>query len=113
MLELKDLNYLIASTDAIYERLIEAGLKRKFISSDSRLRCIGKTTALIRFARKYGFGVIVPNFHKELREKYDYEHIYPNNYNARGLDMSFVFDEGVNLAKIDSSVDLVTGFVYE
>lgn len=97
----------------LQEKLNEGAIKREFISTFG-LRSIGKTHALIIFARKFNLSVIVSNrcIADSLREKYDYKKIYTCGDNFRGRNDLFVFDEGVDIGTLDIDVSkVVTGYV--
>jgi hypothetical protein len=98
--------------------LHKGAIKKEFIITNEYTRGIGKTTALINFAKKYDLGVIVacrPFIVQSYRNEFAYRHIYGLYENLRNFDrMRFVVDEGVNPDRIRSEfgLDIVTGFLY-
>jgi hypothetical protein len=97
--------------------LHRGAIKRELIITNENTRGIGKTTALVNFAKKYNLGVIVPSEHnaKRLRKEFNYEHIYSylDLISNNGLSQ-YVIDEGVEpeFVKFYYGVDIVTGFKY-
>ena len=93
-------------------RLCEASIQRELIDASS-FRGIGKTHALVEFAKNYDLDVIVnnDNIARLLREREDYGRIYSQNNLIGTRIKRAVVDEEVNLDKIPSHIDVVTGFV--
>lgn len=67
--------------DALVAILERAATQGEFIEIHPEIRCIGKTTALIKFAKKHRFAVIVGNepIANALRKEYKYDFIYSQN----------------------------------
>lgn len=94
--------------------ILERGaILREFIEVNPLQRQIGKTTALIEFAKKYDVGVIVKNktVAESLRNLTNYPHIYAES-EVRGIPINkVVTDEGVDLDKLtDTGIKVLTGF---
>lgn len=104
----------------ILEALTEASIKKTYVST-LLLRNIGKTTALVEFAKKYNFGVLLYNggMVRHLREEFNYEYIYgyKSYSNLAGTNIEgVVFDEGVNVSYLkkeepEVGLRIVTGYV--
>jgi hypothetical protein len=114
-----DESFLIMMEDLLLKKLVESAIKNTLINV-ANLRGLGKTTALIKFAKCYGLNAIVrfPQY-SELRKKHEYSKIYgyKNNGNngendiLKGLGRS-VIDEGVDELVIRKlPIEIVTGFV--
>lgn len=108
--------------DALVAILERAAIRREFVELPTETRCIGKTTALIEFAKKHRFAVIVGHESTaiKLREVYKYVFIYSQNqvplYHGISIDNKparFVVDECVDHDKIKPIIDrdlVVTGY---
>ncbi|NRF01177.1 oxidoreductase [Bacillus subtilis] len=103
---------------SIMDTLEEAALSRELIRVRSRQRCLGKTTALFKFARKHNYGVVV---HKHMvgsfKAQYPDVRIVPH-IRTEGIfsRASYVCDECVPqdvVHKLERSGVLVTGFYLE
>jgi hypothetical protein len=97
--------------------LYRGAIKRELIITSERTRRIGKTTALVNFAKKYNLGVIVHNDHiaRHFRAEFNYPHIYGiDNFLRGNSKMQYVIDEGVDpeYIKKEFGVEIVTGFKY-
>ncbi|HFK1435012.1 TPA: hypothetical protein ACGXNJ_005166 [Bacillus cereus] len=98
--------------DAIKKALTKSSIIGEHI--EVRQRAIGKTTALIEFARDYGFTVVVPfrNIRDNLRNKSGYaDIIYADELSGISKDVKLVFDEGVNPNLTNCQSQFVTGFI--
>lgn len=98
-------------------KILEKGaISRDLIEVTEYQRGIGKTTALIKFAKKYGFGVIVfsRGIARMLREFHGYENIFAitDVTSLRGSKVkNVVIDEGVDKGTVkDFGLTVVTGF---
>lgn len=107
--------------DALVAILERAAIRREFVELPTETRCIGKTTALIEFAKKHRFAVIVGNepIANALRKEYKYDFIYSQNQMSfYGISIDnkparFVVDECVDHDKIKPIIDrdlVVTGY---
>jgi hypothetical protein len=102
--------------DKTYEIIEYGAVRREFIQIPKELRGIGKTTALIRLAKKYNLIVVVASqvIADFLKVKFEYPKIYSqgNLENLRGSkDKKIVFDEGVDVNNL-KGFEIVTGIVY-
>jgi hypothetical protein len=98
---------------ALVNTLEKGAILRKLIEVNPYQRGIGKTTALIEFAKKYGVGVVVKNkmVAKNLRDTTKYPHICSENEIMRGMPIKVVIDEGVDLDKLtNAGLEVITGF---
>ncbi|MED1125483.1 hypothetical protein [Bacillus atrophaeus] len=108
-----------ATKDYIKEELKKSAIIRKPISvSEYFHRGVGKTTALVEFAKEMGLVVVVSHKStaKYLRESFKYESIYSQSelYGLQGTgdDLKMVvFDEGVDPASFPKQSIVLTGFV--
>lgn len=93
--------------------LLEAAVKRELVNTNDYVRQVGKTTSLIRFAREFGFGVLVN--HREtaryLRDLSGYDLIYAVD-NPSIPSGKYVIDEMVRDINISShsGIEVVTGY---
>lgn len=104
-----------------------AAEKGEFINTKSNQRCLGKTKALIQFAKENGNIVLVNNhiFARALQKQYGYELIKGIDYTIEGIDglgrivflRPIVFDEGCSPAHINELArnghQIITGFMSE
>jgi hypothetical protein len=92
--------------------LVECSIKGQFIETHQWSRGIGKTTALVEFAKVYGFNVITNDSRnaRHMRDKFNYEKIYGQGESLRGLSGDFVIDEVVDRSKLEGC-KIITGFV--
>jgi predicted RNase H-like nuclease (RuvC/YqgF family) len=102
--------------DAIKEALKEASIKREFVYIGNYQRGIGKTTALIEFAKEFNFMVVVPTYiqAENCREYFGYDKIISQYEvpNLKGAKCKFVFDERVEPSIFNQfHLEVVTGFV--
>jgi len=116
MIQLLDEKYLNSIKDVLHEKLSQGAVKRVLVDS-SFTRGIGKTTALINFAKLHGLTVFVKGREVAslLRNKFNYQHIFSDTQarSVRGSSSSLlcVIDEGVNSQQVkDSGFTVVTGF---
>lgn len=98
-----------------------AAEKGEFIYTSHYQRRLGKTRALIQFAKENGYIVLVHNriFARQLQKEYEYKHIMEIDYrptNFAGIGPC-VFDEGCSPAHINelirNGVKIITGFMSE
>jgi hypothetical protein len=91
----------------------------------NELRGIGKTTALVDFAKKYDYGVVLitgtPNLNN-LKKELNYKKIYraydlldeEQKIFFRGIEKNIVIDEGINYEEINKlerlGFNIITGF---
>ena len=115
MISIRTDEFLNASSEIVYKKLLEGAIKNENVWMYG-LRGIGKTTALIRFAKEFGYCVIVRNsiIANYLRDEFMYDYIYGEKDQIRGIGKALVFDEGVNYKKLKSEGNnIVTGFVLD
>lgn len=100
-------------SNGIKDCLIESAIKQEMIEISKYQRGIGKTHALISFAKQYGFSVIVPynETAKRLKEFYNYPKIYGQD--DRSISGKCVSDESVYLELFRGKEDIkiITGFI--
>lgn len=101
---------------SIYNCLELAAAKREYIEIELRHRKLGKTTALIQFAKENGYVVLVGSVAeaKVLIREYGYRLIKSINSNLDGYPF-FVFDETAPREKIEAMKEdgqiIITGFL--
>lgn len=95
------------------EELERAAYDRRLVYTGG-MKGTGKTTALIQFAKKHDYNVIVPDFSlvNSMREKFEYKKIYVRKFYRRPLSEIAVIDENVNFTNdIDFPYPIITGFI--
>lgn len=99
------------------EELLEYAMKEKqFIYTNESTRGIGKTTALVKFAKKHNFIILEPTYSRvnNIKKEFNYDKILCSNSICilRGMTENFVFDDGVyNFKELKNvGVDILTGF---
>jgi hypothetical protein len=97
-----------------------ASEKGEFIYTAPNQRRLGKTMALIQFAKENRYIVLVSNnsFARELQKQYGYKFIRRiNSYKTIDAIGPFVFDEGCSSAHINELIRngarIITGFMSE
>ena len=93
------------TTEALIKTLETAAIHRQLIRVHGFQRGIGKTTALIKFAKQYDFCVVLKHkmVAKMFREEFEYHHIISEDEvaNQRGKRaQKLVVDEGVDTKKL-------------
>jgi hypothetical protein len=105
-------------SDKMYEIFEKGAVYRELVKIPKDLRGIGKTTALIKLAKKYNLWLVVPNYHMEeyIKKYYEYDNVISQYriINLRGKkSVKIVFDEGVDLEILRQlDFDIVTGIIY-
>lgn len=101
----------------VYTRIKEKlnqGLKENRLIYTQNLRCIGKTKALIEFAKENNLTVIEPCITNFFVKEYNYKNIVSNNINIiKGMNINqVVVDEGVfNIKELETkNIKILTGF---
>ncbi|MEK4289363.1 hypothetical protein [Paenibacillus sp. FSL P4-0502] len=110
--DMKFNNKLLAHmTNKYVEELEKAAFERRFIYT-GKMKRTGKTTALIMFAKKHSYNVILGNFApiKKLREKFEYEKIYGDQYYGKLAEIAVIDDDTSHACKIEHSLPIITGF---
>ncbi|OMD10707.1 hypothetical protein [Paenibacillus odorifer] len=110
--DMKFNNELLAHmTNKYVEELEKAAFERRFIYT-GKMKRTGKTTALIMFAKKHNYNVILGNFSpvKKLREKFEYEKIYSDQYYGKLSEIAVVDNDASYAFKIEHSLPIITGF---
>jgi hypothetical protein len=98
------------------QKLLEKGKDLGVFIATHQFRGIGKTHALIEFARKNNFIIIIPNklVLQDLKEQYKYNNIVePSCVSIFGKSNGYVLDEGINiqtLRKMYPDINVVTGW---
>lgn len=97
----------------IYRALEIQAIRGGLIKTSKHLRGLGKTTALVQFAKNYELGVVVAN--RSMAEYIKHELNYSNVFYEYSPYISsvgrYVVDEGVNLSILKDKP--VTGFISE
>jgi aconitase B len=99
----------------LLKKKLHEAMSKKALVDISHLRAIGKTTALIDFAKERRFIVVVPTRLEadRLKEYYNYEGIFGQGdvIAFRGTDIQCVVDEGVKVERLlMNKIDVVTGY---
>lgn len=103
---------------SIYNLLEISAVKREFIETEIRHRKLGKTKALIEFARDNNYTVLVGSgtIAKYFIKEYGYRNIKSINSNLDG-HKAFVFDECCSREDVErmivSKQPIITGFLKE
>ncbi|WP_440118433.1 hypothetical protein [Paenibacillus sp. QZ-Y1] len=94
----------------LLEKLLTLGYFENEFIDVTNVRSIGKTEALIKFAKKKGIAVLVglPCSHE--KSKYDYEKIYSINGGSIRAIKEAVIDETVSLDQVPQHIKVITGF---
>lgn len=106
---------LIGASDMIYEALEKCAVHRKLIYTDSLLRGVGKTTALVKLAKKYDLTIVTPRVEQRqyLKSVFNFDNSISQSELKRSkgkVDYPLVFDEGVDPSNL-VGYEVVTGFV--
>lgn len=110
------MNFELANR-SILNLLELASLKKEWIYTESRHRKLGKTKALIQFAKENDYLVVVPNnmVAKMYRRVHGYERVRSVRSTLWDGTPPIVFDEGCTKEQIESldkfGVTVVTGFM--
>src|SRR4051812_8236870 len=101
---------------SLFKKKLQDGMNNKALIDVSHLRAIGKTTALVDFAKERRYAVIVPTRieAERLREYFNYEGVFSQgdiiSY-GRGMNIPCVIDEGVKLERLlTNKVNVKTGY---
>ena len=101
------------SRELLLNLLQEASKTNELINTNG-IRAIGKTSVLIEFAKKNGYGVIVYSkfIAQSFRERYEYNKIYSSDSILSTIDTkNIVIDEGVPTENFPgSSLKIITGY---
>lgn len=101
--------------DLVKQQLVLAAEEKRYVYVDEFLRGIGKTTALIEYAREIGATIIVPNSAIATWIKSAYDVDVVTSINLRGSipeGKPVVFDEGINPLNLSKlNLNIKTGFV--
>lgn len=109
-----NLNIISSTIPAIKEALTKGAIQRVSVETNTYQRGIGKTTALVEFAKEHGLTVVVPvpSMARDLRELHDYKRIISTSEIERQrMDTKFVYDEGVHPSRFKIKDNVVTGLV--
>ena len=108
------MNMIYFIKEGIKQAIIQASIKREFINVDEYMRGIGKTSALIEFAKENDLTLIVPHEATAYRlRQEDGIKAYGQDWMPRGLDKErFVFDEGVDHTRLPAG-QIATGFILD
>ncbi|MCY9056022.1 hypothetical protein MOE90_20470 [Bacillus spizizenii] len=111
-----DLKLAPVLSEYLREVLLKAAVNREPVYTYGEVhRGIGKTTALVSFAKELGFTVIVPNnrLALDLRLKTGYENIVgENQVKDQPIATKFVYDDGVDPTYLKKTygIKVITGF---
>ncbi|OME53992.1 hypothetical protein BSK59_15540 [Paenibacillus odorifer] len=98
-------------SNTVYNALEKCAVRSEILYTDQFIRGIGKTTALVKLAKKFDLYIVVPSIaHIQL---YDHDKVVGQNQldNLVGKkDVCLIFDEGVDLSKLDG-FNVITGIV--
>jgi hypothetical protein len=114
------IDYLSEVTQNLYDmtyKILERGaVRREWIIVPSELRGVGKTSALVKLAKRYDLTIITPNVAQAeyIKKMHHYDKVVSQHrmYELRGKKVKLVFEEGVDLSKLDG-FEVVTGFVWK
>lgn len=107
-----DINIADYIKDALIKALEDASKNKQLIQVHEYMRQIGKTTALIEFAKKHDYYVVTHNatIARELSLKFNYAKVTGSLMNLRGVK-GVVVDENVDASRLyDMGINVVTGF---
>ncbi|MDO6628843.1 hypothetical protein [Bacillus thuringiensis] len=107
-----DINVTDYIKDALVKALEDASKDKQLIQVHEYMRQIGKTAALIEFAKKHDYYVIVHNvaIAKELSLKFNYAKVTGSLMNLKEVK-GVVVDETVDVTRVyDEGINVITGF---
>lgn len=97
-----------------YQSLVKCAIRREYLHVDRYLRGIGKTSAIIAFAKDHDLYVVVSYGDvRSMWADYNYDKIINKHHlgNLRGRDnVELVFDEGVELERL-TDFKVITGII--
>jgi hypothetical protein len=109
-----DINLFSATVPVIKQALVKGAVLREPIRTVEYQRGIGKTTALVEFAKEYDFTIIVMHrgIASNLRDYFKYDKIISqSDIGKQPIDTKFVYDEEVEQSKLKGLRHVVTGFI--
>jgi hypothetical protein len=100
-------------SDKVYEVLERCAIRREVLYVDEYFRGVGKSTALVKLAKKYDLYLVTPCRAKSdyIRSHFGYENVISQNelFKISGKrDIFLVFDEGVDRSKL-TGFNVITG----
>jgi ribosomal protein L4 len=101
-------------SDALDNVLTKAAIQRELIITDEKFRGTGKTTALVEFAKKHGFYVVVNTGieAKELRAAHRYGRVYSVRELQHVKRKPVVIDECVDKSEVERmGFEVITGYL--
>lgn len=112
----KEMIYLRKNDDI--EKLLDYAIKEEQFIYTNGLRGVGKTTALINYARKHNLGIFTYNFTlaEEARKRYNYKYIYSSHHYIEAMSeklRGFLLDDMAysNLDKLIKYFNILTGYI--
>lgn len=112
----KEMIYLRKNDDI--EKLLDYAIKEEQFIYTNGLRGVGKTTALINYARKHNLGIFTYNFAlaEEAKERYNYKYIYSSHHYRKAMSeklRGFLLDDMAysNLDKLIRYFNILTGYI--
>ena len=104
--QITDVIFSSGMGNLIYSKLKEGGENKKLVYTQD-LRVIGKTYQLIKYAKSYGYNVVVATdfVANSLQKEYNYENIYRQDDIKLRTMKKLVIDEGVTL--YGNSIDMI------
>jgi hypothetical protein len=108
---------------SIYNLLEVGAAKHELINIDIRHRKLGKTHALVEFARNHHYMILVGNGTraKLIKQEFNYDLVRSINSNFDGAECECVTEDGITREQIDQfyqkwdkfGMIITTGFVYD
>lgn len=113
MIKALDENIVSVISQSLYNKLNQ-GLHTGDLIDVTGLRQVGKTTALVKFARERHLPIIACNHAAArcIKDNFDYQNVYSITFNnMRGTIREACVDELVDLRKVrELGINVVTGF---
>jgi hypothetical protein len=102
--------------DVLEEALTRGAAQRKLFKTHERLRGIGKTTALVKFAKKHGLYAVVATREQAilLRKTLRYKYVFTTKELQHYKKKPVVIDECVDKSEVERlGFEVITGYLYE
>lgn len=107
-----ELNIAPVLKDYLKEMLLKASVTGEIINVTGYHRGIGKSTAIVEFAKEFGLTAIVNHRNTKARLMHETGYdkiIVQNEIGGQPIDSRFVHDEDVDLSRF-KNINIVTGF---